>query len=274
MKKVVLSFVLIPFFFFGNVVPVSAQQAASPVIESTDPQQVQQQMNTLKDLYRQQLDQYRSDEHDYIINRDQYFQLQTLTSLEDSVKATRKVMVTRDEVLQTYIQLVKLILIQTRGIDVSVKKQQLDTLDQVLQDLKKHQAQLEVTTDRSGLSQRVADFAWIGSEVENVPQTVFLLVSYGKVQALYDKTVVVKNEVKNYVEQNEKDALRLSEKRRGFTEIDQTLDAAGVELKSTFADITTPQKYGSQNGKTSDNLYAAYGGISRTMSYLKEISNL
>src|SRR5260221_1194929 len=66
------------------------QLSAAPTSASPAPD-----LQSLRDKYSVQIDTYKTEYHNYTIARDQYFQLQTLVSLEDAVKATKQVLLSR-----------------------------------------------------------------------------------------------------------------------------------------------------------------------------------
>ncbi len=262
---------LLVFFFVAIVahnlaVPVHAQTPAPATEVSADAQLTQ-----LREQYRTQLNNYRVDERNFTIARDQYYQLQTLRSLEDAVKATQKVLLSRDDVLITYLKMLRMTFSQTNGIQLQLKNDQLKNIDNLLVLLNKHSEETGHAVTKDQISGSVLSFSYISSLMQNTSSQVFLIMSYGKVQALFDKTVVIRNEVKSHVEQQQTDALKLSEKQRAFSQIDQTVDDADIQLKNVLSSLTTPQKYGGT--QPAEGLNLAYAAVSRTLTYLQEVLN-
>jgi hypothetical protein len=228
------------------------------------------QLAALRDQYRTQLDIYRVNERNFAIARDQYTQLQTLTSLEDAVKATQKVLLTRDEVLITYMKMLRLTFGETTGIQLQLKNDQLKSIDAVIVALEKNKDLASRAVSRDQISLTVADFTLLKPTLQQVSSRTLLITSYGKVQALFDKTVAARNEIKTHILEEQTDALKLSEKQRAFDQIDQTVKGVDQSLKSTLA-VFAPTTSSQQSTESDELLNQAYAGISRTLSYLQEV---
>lgn len=261
---------------------VFAQQIASPStgvqiqassLPTTD-------LQSLRDQYSLQIDKYKTDDRDYSIARDQYYQLQTLVSLEDAVKSTRQVLLSRLDVLLTYTQMMRLQLIQTDGIDLQLKQTELKKIDILIQDLKKNQALTNGALDKAHIDQAIIQFNAMSDELKSYSNETRSLILYGNIQAVFDKTVAARDNIKTTIEQGEMDPLRLSEKKRAFDQIDQTVQATALQLKNILLQMqqlvslnATSQTNTISNGDINDSLGGAYAGISRALSYLREVVN-
>lgn len=270
------SIILVLSFFCFFSTPVLAQVSTSSATTSGSPvgpvRLLTGQIQDLRNKYRKSLEVYRNDERLYTIARGQYVQLQTLASLEEAVRATRQVMLSRSDVMITYFTLLKVTLMDTPGIDVNAKKVQLAKLDKLLNDLQTHQIHVGTATDRPSIAQMVGEFAPIEKQAENISTGTVLLISYGNIQAVYDKTISVKNEIRTEIESNEPDPLQLATKKRGLDEIDRQLDDVSFQLKKTQNTVTSSQNDASFYSQTTqDNLSSIYSALSRTLSLLGEI---
>lgn len=250
-------------------VPIA--RAQSPTTQPTSNQSTDDQLNSLRNLYRTQLEVYQTDERNFTIARDQYNQLQTLTSLEDAVKSTQKVLLSRDEVLITYTKMIQITFSQVTGVQLDLKNGQLKYFDYILSELNKNHDEAGLATSRDKVSQVAIDFTPIGSEIQSAVSEAQLLMSYGKVQALFDKTVTARDDIKKHVLAEQTDALKLSEKQRAFVQIDGTVGMVDTQLKTVLNSFTNPSTY--NNTQPTENLNQAYAGISRTLSYLGEVLN-
>jgi len=253
------------------VVIVPPVYAQSPTAQPTSSQSTDAQLNSLRNQYRTQLEVYQTDERDFSIARDQYNQLQTLTSLEDAVKSTQKVLLSRDDVLITYTKMMQITFSQSTGIQLDLKNGELKFFDSILSDLNKNHDEAGLATSRDTVEQVAVDFSPISSELQSAISESQLLMSYGKVQALFDKTVVTRDDIKTHVLAQQTDALKLSEKQRAFVQIDDTVTMVDSELKAVLNSFTNPSTY--NNTQPTENLNQAYAGISRTLSYLGEVLN-
>ena len=290
MKKLACLASTVVLVFFATAAPVVAQTSTQSAVATTSatpsatsspsPSPTPDVMPQLRDLYKNQLEVYRTDQQAYQIARQQYYQLQTLISLEEAVKTTRKVMLSRTEVLYTYLQMLRLTLQQTQGIEFGLKQNQINKLTQLLIDFKQHHVEVDSAVDRSSITKTVADFVALQKRFQDVSFQTLTLISYGRVQSVYDKTVSVESEIKQHVEQNETDALRLSEKQRAFVQIENTFTYTSSLLKQVLTNLEAnlnPQKgqqYFGGGLEVSDNLSKAYGGVSRSLSFLQEVLNI
>jgi hypothetical protein len=234
---------------------------------------ITQQLQTLRETYRNKLSEYRNNERDFTIAKEQFIKLQTLNSLEDAVRSTQKVMISRAEVLETYFGMVKLSLTNTQGLDQKVKGEQLVKIDLLLDTLKLHRVQVESSLDRKKIGQMVIKFAEIQPDIERITYESLSLIAFGEMQGVYNDTVGVKNEVKAYVDKNETNALRLAEKKRGIDEITTNLVTVKAQLDKINGQIseTRTQKTQSFYSQVTEDLSAVYGGLSRAQSYLTEV---
>lgn len=250
---------------------VSSSPSSSPQPTSSAPldQDAAAQMSTLRSQYRTQLDVYRTDEHNFSLSRDQYNQLQTLTALEEAVKSTQKVLLSRDEVLLTYLKMLRLTFTQTTGVQLQLKNNQLKIIDALIMAINRNKDLASHAVTRVQADQAALDFAAFSPLLQQISSQTILIMSYGKVQSLFDKTVTVRNEIKTHVLQQETDPLKLSEKQRAFVQIDQTVDLVDFQLKGVLAGLSGGQNF--QTTQTGEQLNQAYAGISRTFAYLDEV---
>jgi hypothetical protein len=290
-KKAQFIFLFVTLFFLRVGSPVHAQAAATSSGSSTAATKsatpsakvapalkvaptLAEQLQTLHDKYRDQLATYRNDERRYDVAKEQYTQLGTLASLEESVRATRQVMLSRIILIHTYFDLLKLQLANTKGIDLNMKNAQLQLLDTALQIIQKHQTKVEKAVDKDGLIAMEAEFATFGADLDVVAQLTRNMITYGNLQSVYDKTRTVTNEIIDQVQKSETNPLTLAEKKRGFTEINRNLDAVGEVLTSIRTALQKQQNDPKNGNSLSDGdsqLNDIYGGIARSLSFLDEV---
>src|SRR3989344_2248308 len=117
-------------FAFGGQVAsrvVQAQENEASIFEK--PELAAQIIDVTK-TYQTQLEEYRRQEQAYILAKDQYFKLQTLVALEGELKATKAALKARDQVLITYLTLLRLELINSTGVALERKQQTLNLIEQ------------------------------------------------------------------------------------------------------------------------------------------------
>lgn len=262
-----LSSFLLSLVVMANVAtPAFAQEVTAPI-------NPEQEMNQLRTTYRSQLETYRAAERQYTISKEQYAQLQTLGSLEEAVQSTKKAMEARLDLFETYFQMLKITLLSTTGIDVQTKTAQVEAIDAAIVEIKQHRLAVERAQDRPQLLGVQQQFIVLTPQIEEAAYKTLMVISYGRVQAMLDKTTAVSKELADYVDTNEKNALKIAEKRRGFEEIGRTLTLVNQELTNTNRAMNQPK----ERYSASDYSYVvsllekAYGGLSRTITYLEEI---
>jgi hypothetical protein len=274
--RVALAFFV--FVMMGQVVlaPSFAQTTSSATQPDSSPTSATlSELNQLKANYRQQLNTYRNDQRLFEVAKAQYEKLQTLTSLEEAVRSTQKVMTSRQVVLSTYLKILRATLNQTNGIDIPVKEKELKNLDTLLIDMKSHQLKIDASVDRLQLQQAAADYSKLDERVTSRSYFTLSLIAYGQMQSVLDKTMSVRDDVRQHTEATETNALRLAEKKRGLDEIDRNLTQVQNSLLKTKANIfLNPDKSGEGTyGQTVRDLNDAYANLSRSLGLLKESLN-
>ncbi len=227
--------------------------------------------------YRQQLETYRTAEHTFTIAKEQYEKLQTLVSLEDAVRSTQQGMLARVTVLQSFMEMTRLQLEQTSGIDLTTKDTQLKQDDSVIEKLKAHRLAVEASNDRTKILQVALEYLTLSAEVNDAGYHSLAMINYGQLQTIYDKTIAIRDDVTATVEQNEKNPLVLSEKRRALDEINRSVETVNTQLVDAREDLkpskSSARSFYSRSRYNSyvDNLSDIYGNLSRNLDYLQEI---
>jgi hypothetical protein len=267
-------FFLLFFIISPGVILAQETVAASAAPVSAD-QALSDQINDLRNTYRAQLETYRNNERQFAISKEQYYKIQTLASLEEAVRATREVMLSRIAVVKTYITLLKLSLLQSRGLDLAVKGQQIALIDQFLINLQKHQINVEVATDKLKLNAVTNEFKDMTPQISDLTYKSLTLIAYSNMQASYNETFLMKEQIKQKIETEETDALKVAEKKRGMDEIERNLTGVNTELTAVKSETEKPELRFSDSSydQIVQDLGGVYGGLSRSISYLREIMN-
>ncbi|CAN5281171.1 hypothetical protein BH10PAT2_BH10PAT2_4300 [soil metagenome] len=264
------------------VTPIFAQTTSpSPIvtpppiqldITGTSQSEYTKQLETLQVTYRNQLTTYRNDEKTFQIDKDQYYKIQTLASLEEAVRQTRKVMLIRTDVLLTYLDMSRLTLQNTKGIDTTIKSDALQQIDTLAVDLRLHRKTIEVASDRNSLLSTATQFVPIAQRVNTLSRRVSYVVGYGNLQTVDDKMLTIKKELQEDVEKSETNPLVLAEKKRGLDEVQRNLNDINPPLIKIRAALS-PSARQSDLGNLDINkqFSTIYGGLSRSLSYLQEL---
>jgi len=276
-----LSAILVSVAVFSfTAAPAQAQIAtpAASTILSVKSISSAEEMQTLKDQYKTDLSVYRTDERSYELAKAQFNQLGTLVSLEEAVKATRTVLLSRSTVLLTYVKIIKLFAQDTPGISAEEKNSISTHLTMVELRIQKHQEVVRQAIDRKLIQVAVDDYR---SFENNVPQAVYQALSYeayGRIHVVYDTTTALRDEIKQHIQDQEKNGLKLGEKQRAFVEIDKNLDQTGQRLESihkTFTSVDQNQQAhvytsGTYNQAITD-LGQVYADLFSTLGFLREV---
>lgn len=252
----------------------TASAAASPL---PSPSPENKELANLREKYKTDLSIYRTDERDFTLAKSQFQKLQTLASLEVAVKATRKVMITRSIVLQDYVQILKLIVQDTAGIDVAEKAALIKQLESANDRLKTNQVLAEQAIDRESVQVAALDFAKFGEAVSALSYKSMSYINYGRLQTVYDKMVTVRDEVTLHVNSEESNGLKLGEKRRALDQITRNLEITKQsldQLHTTFLPSRTGQEADFEAGaypRTVQTLSTIYADLYRNLTFLREV---
>ncbi|MFZ5376108.1 MAG: DUF333 domain-containing protein [Patescibacteria group bacterium] len=234
--------------------------------------QLSAEIEDLKETYRGQLREYRDKEKVYTIAVDQYRKLGTLESIEKAVTATRELMITRDQVLQTHFRLLRLYLLDTAGVEESFKKEWLSVLETNIEELDKSQQQLATTTDRVKLNELSIEFKKKNQIYKKNSLSVSVVLTAARLQNFYDRQVLLRNDIEKYLEKS--DLGIDASTRRSFIETDRVLKKAQDSLAEYWQRLARSQAKGQLDGNYNNlnrDLNPVYVSLAQGMSYLDEI---
>ena len=146
-------------------------------------------------------------------------------------------------------------------------------LDQLIADLKKHQTRVDTSIDRSTLLLAAVEFSNLSPRITDLSTSISYLVIYGNLQAVYDKTVSVKQDLQASIQQTEQDPLLLAQKNRGLDEVQRNLDQVNLTLVKIRAELNPQNPEAASLNSTTifGDFSTVYGGLSRSESYLQEL---
>lgn len=278
MKKLVFFFLA----FFLLLPSVQAQE--TPDVENSNlktdliwqRERLDEQIATVKATYQSQLENYLYQDKLYRIAYDQYQQLQTLVSIEDLNQKGKNLGVYRDEVLISYLDLLRLNLIATEGIELSLKTQYLTQLEATVSYIKNHQENLKNLNDRDQISLSLATFTLDQKNVGQLANGVLVLLSVGNLQMIYDKSLVLKKDIDVYL--TEKGTLSLPAIDRASSETNRSLDSAKLKLDAFWIEIMDRGEGSWYLAKFYEDLPRTmnpiYVNLSQSISYLSELLSI
>ncbi len=272
--------------FFLLISPVYAQsseqdQAITETTGSTvlktdmiwEKERLDEEIITLKATYQSQLENYLYQDKLYRIAYDQYKQLQTLVSIEDLTQKAKTLGLSRDEVLISYLDLLRLNLIATEGIELSLKSKYLSQLESTIVYLKEHQENLKNLNEREPVSLSLSTFANDQKNLNKQAKEVLVLLAIGNLQMIYDKSVVLKKDIDVYL--GDQGTLELPTISRASDETNRSLSSAKLKLDAFWAETLKRNESNWYLSKFYDDLPRTlnpiYVNLSQSISYLNEL---
>lgn len=227
----------------------------------------------LHKLYQDQVEKYTVLQREFYINKAQLEKLNTLQSLESAIKSAREVMITRDDVLITYFELMRASLVDTEGIELTEKQKNIDKLVIFITELKDHRQKLLQTADREQIAVRADEFDIISEQFENVSYLSLALITIGDIQAVYDKSLIIYKDVLTYHKDNPTTPLRQAERDRAYREVERAQEDTRTYLKKTrekYADNPDLSR-GNYNEAIGNEINSSYSGTSQILFFIKEL---
>lgn len=222
-----------------------------------------------RQLYNQNLEKYRSEERLYNIAVDQYAALKTLAASEDLVLKTKSLALIRDQVLIDYFTLLKLNLYASEGVELSLQDQYLSILDQGIEFLKQHRAELESKNTKDDIQASLLAFQELG-DPQNFSHKVLAILALARLQRIYDLAVPLRAEIEqSFIEDaGSLDALTLE---RAMTETDKALTTTQTNLQALWTKANSADSLASIYRNLGRDLEPVYVNLSQSLAYLKEL---
>ncbi len=287
MKNCLLGFL----FFFLILAPINAeepnsspaadvQEDVSQEILKTDliwqKARLDEEIVKLKASYQAQLENYLYQEKLYRIAYDQHKQLQTLVSIEDLTQKAKNLGLIRDEVLISYLDLLRLNLIATEGIELSLKNQHLNQLETNLVFLKEHREQLQTLNEREAVAGALTNFSLQNKNLASQCQEVLVLLTIGNLQMIYDKAFVLKQDIDLFL--TDKGNMDLPAISRASDETNRSLNAAKLKLDDFWSNTLRRSQSNGYLANFYDDLPRVlnpiYVNLSQSIAYLNELLSI
>ncbi|HSW89907.1 MAG TPA: hypothetical protein VLH19_03465 [Patescibacteria group bacterium] len=214
--------------FFAFVVFFSLGARFSYAQDTTTP------ITTQEAKYRGLLDDYRKAQDQFIVSAGQYYNLQTLAAQEDAVRALRSVMLTRDDVVIAYFDLLELEINTVPGIELSRKGQLTSQIDIQKDQLKSHRARVEITTDRINLNLEASGFSQLEAQLEATSDRSLSLLKIAGIQAALDQLVLTKSQLDSFVASAPISETVRGEKQRGLDEMGRSVESIKLVISKAL----------------------------------------
>lgn len=279
MKKPALIFFCI--FFISFVEAVAAQDIQSPIPspeqESTEfifnQQTNRPEIERLKVSYRGLIEEYRAKEKQYQVAKIDFQQLNTLRSLEEALKATREAMVSRTDVLLTYLEILKLELQDSEGVEIQKKNDAITAIEQQIEYLRTFREMALSAQDRDQINALAPEFIEHVDAVEQSGYYGLSLVQIGRLQAVHDKARIIETDIEQLFATEEVAPLAQAQRERGLTQTTESLEEVNVLLRDKIIYTSAEDAKGSLSGLKND-LNTVYSKLSLSIRYLNELLKL
>jgi hypothetical protein len=238
-----------------------------------------QEIQDQRDQLLGQLAEYQHDERRYKVALDQFQRLQTLSSIEEVVIASRKLILSRNLVLNSYLNLLRLKLVESEGIEVRHKNQVIGRLEGLQQQLIDHSTRAEDVNDREAINQLAEEFIPLSESIIETSHYALSVLAIGRLQSVYDQSVVIHQRIlqKEDGQENESNALS-SSRTRSLSEVDRLINELPPVFLSvwTKVDQTDDSRYGYRNlyRSITTELNSIYSRLSRLTAYFEELENV
>jgi hypothetical protein len=253
---------------------------ATPGIEETPatsvPNATPSEIEAATNRYFAAVEAYRLEENRYGLARDQYYQLNTLAALDEAIRRGREVLRARAEVLNAYFSYLRLILQNTKGIDLTDKAAADEELQAWQTKLEGYVEEIPQVSDRVQLN---TAFAKLNDESRTVKSTAYgtlVLIKIGEIQTAADTARILQERTTEAV----KNATTLSAAQveistRGLNEISLLLQRANNNTFTLLEDYREQKTRGdfTESGYRNfqSNAEFSYLELRQVVDYLREI---
>lgn len=274
LSYIALAVVIGVLFISSSILPVSAQEVTPEPASSSsvifEQETLRPEIDALTISYRGIIEDYRNKERLYTIAKKDYEQLQTLRSLEEAVNATREVIVARTDVLLTYFELLKLELREAEGVVLQTKLDAIKDVEAEIMYLREYKATAEQADTREKVLNLTPEFELHQKILMERGYYSLSLISIGKLQAVHDKSVIIKDDIAVSLQDDQVDTLKTAQRQRALDQTTQTLGEVNAIL---YKQSTALNKTSAQGSYTTlrDELSTTYSQLSLSINYLREL---
>ena len=255
--------------------------SAQEEIKSSDlvlqKQRLAQEITNTKNKLIEELEQYSQDEKQYGISLAQFRKLQTLNSIETATRIAKKAILSRNLVLDTYLNLMRLKLVEAEGIEVVHKEKVLNEIENHRQALVDFEEKVVPIEDRDNLNLLATQFLPLGNEIRDTAYYALSLLAVGKLQAVYDQAYAIEQKVEQK-DVSDLSNLEQAERTRATAEVKKLVTQLPPEFEELWTDLAAVENSHSDYKRfyrsVFDDLDLIYSQLSRLTAYLEELEQL
>ena len=262
---------------FLTIKVASAQEEIKSSELVLQKQRLAQEITDTKNKLIEELEQYSQDEKQYGISLAQFRKLQTLNSIETATRIAKKAILSRNLVLDTYLNLMRLKLVEAEGIEVVHKEKVLHEIENHRQALVDFEEKVAPIEDRDNLNLLATQFLPLGNEIKNTAYYALSLLAVGKLQAVYDQAYAIEQKVEQK-DVSDLSNLEQAERTRATAEVEKLVAQLPPEFEALWTDLTAVEDSHSDYKRfyrsVFDDLDLIYSQLSRLTAYLEELEQL
>ncbi len=253
----------------------SLTQAQSPLAVSPSPAVSDQKLKIrqLKELFRDQLEQYQLSDREYQLYKQQYKQLQTLASLEKAVVKAKEAMIKRNAVLLTYFDLLFAQLQVAPGVLPQKKTELEQSITTIVDKLRQNQANLDNISKKEDIAVQADYFDALKPEIYMNAFAARAYIQIGAYQDLQDRSKSLTAEVKADHASQSASAYKQSTRERAYGETDRQTAAVDQLLTGTYAKMAKAESINENWYKNlQEQLIALQSGLEKLYGFILELT--
>lgn len=227
----------------------------------------------LVQLYQSQIEQYRLYEDQYITAKAEHQKLQTLSSLEQAVQATQRVMKSRTQVLITYFELLQASVDESQGIELVTKQRISDELTEEINLLKDHLGRIENSQDRDALQVMTDEFELLNENLQLRGYRALALLSISELQTVHDKSKLILTDIQAYHKTSSPSAATQARYNRAYLETERALLSANATLQKTAEEVAVDDRVTDRGSYTNtmNKLQPTFSQLKQVLGFLEEL---
>lgn len=268
MKKTYLRFLLLASSLL--VVTIFTTCVLVPVVLATP------LLEKAKSDYQYQLDEYRQEYDDFDAKRTQYNSIHTFASQEELVLAAKIVMLRRVGVWRAYLQMLKVELIEAKGIDEVTRQRLINTFESWEIALDDHSERISNLETRDEL---VGESIYLNNQKNGLTLDTYVGLAHIKLaqlQHLLDGQRTLANEIVNQVQIQIKDTVTQESRLRGFEQVKEIHQLVQNQLALVDAQVEKLELSTSDPVNDYDEIITGlaptYQQLNQSYAYIKELA--
>lgn len=255
---------------------VATPTQSDETVATSTPQATPAEIEAATTRYFSAVETYRLEENRYSLARDQYYQLNTLASQDEAIRRSREVLRARADVLQAYFSYLRLILQNTKGIDLDDKAAADQRLQLWQEELESYVQQIPLLTDRQQVNAAFDLLNTRSDEIQSSAYGTLVLIKIGEIQTATDTAGILHQRTKDAVENSTTlSAAQAEISQRGLAEIVTLLQRANnntFTLIEDYREQRTRDNFSESSYRSfQTNAEFSYLQLRQILDYLREI---